>query len=80
MEDHSALPPLLRPLCGDDTEVCDIYYKRKSLRPPFFFISNRFQPITMDMSDPSRAVADMLTYDPDEPVKFFVMDLKDGKQ
>jgi hypothetical protein len=34
----------------------------------------------MDMSDPTRAVADMLTYDPDEPVKFFVLDRKDGKQ
>lgn len=32
------------------------------------------------MSDPTRAVADMLTYDPEEPVKFFVLDREDGSQ
>jgi hypothetical protein len=80
MEDHTALSSLLRPLRGNDEELCPIHYKRESPRSLWFFVSDRLQPITMDMSDPTRAVADMLTYDPDEPVKFFVLDRKDGKQ
>jgi carotenoid cleavage dioxygenase-like enzyme len=40
------------------------------------FIRN---PITMDLSDPSKPVAQILEVEEDTPTSFFVLDKEDGK-
>lgn len=49
-------------------------------RVPDTDLTSRQQPIHMDVSDPSKPVMEMLTFEPESPTQFFVLDKFTGEQ